>query len=339
MKHSCLLYIAMLALVGCAEGVSDDDKGDDGPLRTVLDTDTDTDTDPDTDDTDTDTEPPFDCTTVPDQPLSSSQMDIETTEDFDFDAEGQMVFANWLGSTLFGVDIDRNFSVIATGIYDTRGISVLADGRIIIAYIGNGTIAIMDPVTGSNTVLLSNLSQPNALEVGDNDLVYFSEIGANQRVMELNISTLETKPVAGGFTYPNGLVLNANHDILYVSDFQAGIYAVPKNADGTWGDKYLVHNPPGDSYDGMAVDVCDNLYVLSFNGGKIVRMDMNQPAPYDPVVVAELTDPQAFLWNALHWGSDRGGWNRDTLYVTDRNKIFALEMGVPGKRQPIDDLP
>ena len=56
-------------------------------------------------------------------------------------------------------------------------------------------------------------------------------------------------------------------------------------------------------------------------------------------VIAELENPNAFLWNAMHWGSDRGGWRRDTLYVTDRNKIFALEMGVPGKDQPVDAMP
>lgn len=289
---------------------------------------------PTTTDTGTVTTTPIDCENIPDTPISVQQLNIETTEDFDFDTEGNMVFAQWLGTALIAVDYSLNFSLISGGIQDTRGISVLEDGRIIIAYIGAGTVGIIDPTTGSNTNLITGLSGPNALEVSVDNKIYFTETGGNARVREFDYVTGTSAPVATGFSYPNGLVINETHDVLYVSDSTTGIYEVHKNPDGTWGDKEILYDPPG-SYDGMEIDACGNLYVLSFNTGKIVRFDP-RIRPLEPVVIAELFDPQAFLWNAMHWGSDRGGWRRDTLYVTDRNIVFALEMGVPGKAQPID---
>ena len=279
-----------------------------------------------------------DCSTIPEFPLSVTELNIETTEDFDFDGEGRLVFAEWLGSTLIGVDIYNDFEIISAGIQDTRGISVLADGRIIIAYISFGTVGIIDPATGANDTLIAGLSGPNALEVGQGNTIYFTETG-NGSVREFDYVTLESKPVAGGFNYPNGLVINERHDILYVSDSSDGIWAVPKNPDGTWGDKYLVYDPAGfGSYDGMEVDSCGNLYVLGFSSGEVARMDP-EASPVEGEIIFTLSDPQAFLWNAMHWGSGRGGWKRDTLYVTDRNKVFAVEMGVPGKAQPVDALP
>ena len=284
--------------------------------------------------------PPYDCDDLADAPLSMQTFDIETTEDFDFDADGNMVFAQWLGSTLFGVDYNLNVTIISAGVHDTRGISVLEDGRIIIAYIGSGVVGVIDPTTGSNTNLITGLVGPNALEVGLNDLIYFTETGGGiQRVRQFNIQTQESTPVADGFTYPNGLVINETHDVLYVSDSAEGVYEVRKNADGTWAEKELLFNPSGfGSYDGMEVDACGNLYILGFNSGQVARFDPDV-RPLEYTVLAELENSDAFLWNAMHWGSDRGGWRRDTLYVTDRNKVFALELGVPGKAQPVDSMP
>lgn len=282
----------------------------------------------------------LDCTNIPDVPLNVTQLNIETTEDFDFDANGNMVFAEWLGSALYAVDYQLNFSIISPVIQDTRGISVLEDGRIIIAYIGMGTIGIVDPDTGGNTTLISGLSGPNALEVSENNVIYFTETGGSPRVRQYDIDTGVSTAVASGFDYPNGLVINETHDVLYVSDSSAGVYAITKDpVTGEWGDKELLFNPTGfGSYDGMEVDACGNLYVLSFTTGRVVRVDPSED-PMVPVELATLHDPGAFLWNAMHWGSDRGGWRRDTLYVTDRNIVFALELGVPGKRQPVDSLP
>lgn len=281
---------------------------------------------------------PVDCENIPDLPLSMVSIPIETTEDFDFDADGNMVFAQWLGSALLGVDYNLNSTIISAGVHDTRGISVLEDGRIIIAYIGSGVVGVIDPDTGSNTNLITGLSGPNALEVSENGLIYFSETG-DPRVREFDINTQESFSVASGFGYPNGLVINETHDILYISDSTDGVYEVHKNPDGTWGEKELLFNPTGfGSYDGMEVDACGNLYILGFTSGQVARLNPNI-RPIEYTIIAELDNSSAFLWNAMHWGSDRGGWRRDTLYVTDRNSIFALEMGVPGKAQPVDALP
>jgi len=284
---------------------------------------------------------PYDCDDLADAPLSMQTFNIQTTEDFDFDASGNMVFAQWGGGTLFGVDYNLNVTIISAGVHDTRGISVLEDGRIVIAFVGSGTVGVVDPATGSNTNLITGLGGPNALEVGQNDVIYFSETGlGTERVRQFNIQTQESTLVADGFSYPNGLVINETHDVLYVSDTTDGVYEVRRNADGTWADKELLFAPSGfGSYDALEVDACGNLYILGFTSGQVARFDPDV-RPLEYTVLAQLQSSyDAFLWNAMHWGSDRGGWRRDTLYVTDRHQIFALELGVPGKAQPVDSMP
>lgn len=289
--------------------------------------------------TGTTTTPAVDCSALSDVPLSMTVYDIETTEDFDFDAEGRMVFAQWLGSALFGVDEQLNIDLISANIDDTRGISVLHDGTIITAYIGTGVVALIDPSNGAQTPLITGLGSPNALEVGPPGTIWFSETSGTPRVREYDIVSGTTTPVATGLSYPNGLVVDADFDTLYLSDSSQGVYRVDRLPTGEWGDKELLFNPVGfGSYDAMEIDACGNLYVLSFTSGRLMRMDPDE-VPLQPVEVANLDTPNAFLWNAMHWGSDRGGWRRDTLYVTNRDKVFALELGVPGKNQPVDAMP
>src|SRR5262245_38630733 len=50
--------------------------------------------------------PAVDCTTLPAGPAPFTVHRVETSEDFDFDAEGYLVYVEFLGTTLVGVDTD-----------------------------------------------------------------------------------------------------------------------------------------------------------------------------------------------------------------------------------------
>jgi hypothetical protein len=115
-----------------------------------------------------------------------------------------------------------------------------------------------------------------------------------------------------------------------------GVYQVRKNADGTWGEKELVFSSPTETYDGIEVDICGNLYLIGFSSGRLFRVDVESR---EQVVLVDIDDPDAFYYTSLRWGADRGGWRRDVLHVTDRNKVFAVEVGVAGRRQPVDEMP
>jgi streptogramin lyase len=264
--------------------------------------------------------------------------DIATTEDFDFDPDGRLVYVDWNGNYM-GADIDGNSGIISPGDgwnTDARGVQVLSTGMTAINYIGANKIVTVDPATGGRTDLLVGPEGPNALEVGDNDVIFFSE-AYRGRIGRLDTVTNLGEVIATGFSYPNGLALSPDQHTLYVSDDTFGIYRLVLDpTTGVWGEKQLVFNPArGEAYDAMETDECGNLYSAQFYSGLIYRYD-----PYldEAQLVVDL-NPDSFLWNAMRWGSNRGGWRRDTLYVTNRTQIFALELGINGRNQPVDLTP
>ena len=335
---------SLLAGLACS-GV-DDATGDDVDTDDVTDTDTPEDTartetgaTGTTGDTGGPTTEPFDCAAIPTGPFNVWTYDIQTTEDFDFDATGSVVFSDWVN--LVAVDSYGVFSVISPGIQDTRGIQVLSDGNVVAAYISEGRIGLTDRATGAGTTLLAGLSGPNAMDVGTGDVLYVTETGwfggNGARVISYDTVTGATAEIATGFAYPNGLALNNEQDVLYVSDNTEGLYRVRKDPVDGWQPKELLFDPPGsEAYDGLEVDICGNVYLVQFYNGQLHRFD---PETLAGELLVDLNDSNQFLWNAIRWGSGRGIWRRDVLYVTDRNKVFAVEVGVPGRDQPVDLVP
>lgn len=286
----------------------------------------------------------FDCSApLPVAPFQIDEYPIVTTEDFDFDALGSLVYSDW--TNFVAVDSYGVETVIAPGIEDTRGIQILSDGNIAAAYIGQGRLGWTDRLTGGGITLLSGLSGPNAMDVGDGpngDIVYVTETGAVPRLISYDMTTGEVVEMARGFAYPNGLALNQDQDRIYVGDSGAlqtsgrGLYRLEKDAvTGEWGDKELIISPD-QPYDGMEVDVCGNLYVVEFSNGRLMRFD---PDTLVGELLVDLNDTQEFLWNAVRWGADRGIYRRDVLYITDRHKVFGVHVGVPGRSQPVDKMP
>lgn len=281
------------------------------------------------------------CGALPPHPLDQGAFDIITTEDFDFDARGNLVYVD-AGGNLMAADGYGAIRVVSPGFgwdTDARGVQVLSTGEILINYIGGNRIVRVDPATGVRTDLLTGVQGPNALEIGAGDVVYFTEAYANPgRVSVYDPVADRTEIIATGFSYPNGLALSPDQLTLYVSDDSRGIYKLEKDpVTGEWGDPVRLFDPaPGEAYDAMEVDVCGNLYSVQFYSGKLYRYD---PVTDTAALVVDLNDPNGFLWNAIRWGSDRGRWERDTLYVTSRHRVFALALGVEGPPQPVDLAP
>jgi sugar lactone lactonase YvrE len=279
------------------------------------------------------------CEDFPVTLLSQTVYEIQTTEDFDFDADGRLVFVDWNGNYM-GATIDEEVELISprdSPLNDARGVQVLSTGMTAINYINENKIISVDPATGNRSNLLVGPQGPNALEVGDNDVIYFTETFMG-RVARFETTTGLVEVLATGFTYPNGLTLSPDQKTLYVSDDTAGIFRlVLDDVTGTWGSPELVVDPvAGDAFDAMETDECGNLYSAGFDTGVVYRYD-----PYADLatLVVELDPTVAFKFNSMRWGANRGGWRRDTLYVTDRNQIYGLELGVNGRNQPVDLLP
>lgn len=279
------------------------------------------------------------CAELSDVPLSLVEFPVETTEDFDFDAAGDLVYVDWNGN-LMGANQSDGIHLVSPGDgwdSDARGVQVISTGEVLIAYISGSRVVKVDPVTGAREDLITGLSGPNALEIGADDVVYFSETGTG-RVGMYDPATGTRSLVANGFGYPNGLTLAPDELTLYISDDSAGIWKVERASPlDPWGPKTRVFDPaPGESYDAMETDICGNLYSVQFYSGKLYRYN---PTTEQATLILDINDPGGFLWNAIRWGADRGGWRRDTLYVTSRHKVFGLELGVQGRPQPVDLVP
>jgi len=78
--------------------------------------------------------------------------------------------------------------------------------------------------------------------------------------------------------------------------------------------------------DGMAADVCGNVYVTEYVMGYIWRFSEEGGEP-------ELVVDTGSYWIPnLHWGLGVGGWETDVLYVQERDSddLLVLELGVEG---------
>ncbi|MEQ1503536.1 MAG: SMP-30/gluconolactonase/LRE family protein [Myxococcota bacterium] len=279
----------------------------------------------------------YDCAAIPAGRPAVTMIPITTTEDFDFDALGSLVYSN--NTDFVAVDALGGFSVVAPGIQDTRGIQILSDGNIVAAYIGLGVVGKTDRATGASTSLLTGLQGPNGLEVGDGDLLYVSEASAG-RVITFDPATGTKTVIADGFGSPNGLALNQAQDRLYVADTVDGIYEVAKDpVSGDWGTPERIYaGHPYEAFDGVEVDECGNVYLVEFTQGALIRIDPTTRVAEELIDLEEPLGGQ-IMWNSIRWGSDRGGWSRSILYVTDRVQILAVDLGVPGRSQPVDAMP
>lgn len=276
------------------------------------------------------------CQGLPDgsPPTPFTVYPITTTEDFDFDGLGYLVYSD--GIAFNAADTGGWYETIAPGIFDTRGIQILDDGDIVAAYPTMDMIGVTDRLTGASYQLITGVTTPNGLDVGAGNRIYVTEASAG-RVRSFDFETREPTPIADGFLFPNGLALNDAEDVVYVADYTVGIWRVPKNADGTWGPKELLFNAPAtETFDAVEVDVCGNVYTVGYSSGELYRFD---PETGERVLLVDINVPNSFIYNSIRWGSGRGDWRRDVLYVTNRNKIVAVDVGVDGRRHPVDAMP
>lgn len=270
-----------------------------------------------------------DCTILPGLPVNFTAYEaFDTSEDFDLDGDGYMC-SNHNGNLAC-----RNFNgdtkIISPGIGSTAGIRILPDGNWVVNDVGSGALVHIDAVTGGRTTVASGINYPNGLEVSaDGRWAFIGENGAD-KVRQIEIATGTQYIAAQGLAAPNGVILSPDEQTLYAGSFGGGvIYAVDRISETEWDNPRVLFDPggPDGGFDGINVDICGNVYITEFTTGRIYRL--TDDGGLGNGTVAEL--PESWIPN-MRWGHDIGGWDSSTLYVSSWDAIYALDMGIAGKK-------
>ncbi len=319
--YKCVWIVVVLMGCGPAAEPSDKDTTD----RTTDDSDTDT----DIADTDTsvivDTGPDPCLEPPPPGPRDVVTVNIATEEDFDFDADGWLIYQGMGG--IIAAKPGGLQEVVAPSIGgDPAGIQVLSNGNIVTLDRALGTLRRVVRATGVVRVIVSSLSAPNGIEIGENDRVYMTEPGSG-RISWYDPVTDSTGAVSGQASWPNNLVLSNDEQKLFVASLQ-GIMEFGRTGDDTWNatPTRTIGEALGNILT-VEIDQCDDLYTVS--GNTMYRI-FGDGSGYEAIA----NIPMGGFPSSIRWGNGAGSFERDTLYVTMRSVIHGVDVGRNGKRHP-----
>jgi len=310
-------------ILGCQPPSDAPDKQRPADIKTV---------DGETEDTDTIPLPtgdtaiePTDCEAIPSPPGTYAAMTFRTEEDFDFDGGGYLLTQS--NGNIAALDRQGNIDYIPIpGFHDPSGLRVMSTGDIALAEPDSGGLRLVYRATGGSEIVMSGLTSPNGVAVDSDGYVFVSEFTSNGRVAIVDPYVPESWLVTEGLPMPNGLALSNDESRLYILTDEAILVTERTGPTSFEPPEMFLGLPPGTSFWSLTLDVCDNLYTVNYATGEVVRIDGDTRATESIVAIDTWG-----MYSALRFGGGQGGWERETLYVTNRGDLFAVPIGVPGK--------
>lgn len=263
---------------------------------------------------------------------------VQTEEDFDFESTGLLAMQQF--NNLVGITRTGEVTVIATNIgADVAGIRTLPTGDILVTQQDLARVSRVNVSNGNTVNVVSGVGFPNGLEVGLLDgLAYVSDFSPNGRVM-----TFDAYPGAGvigeptvilNIPYPNGLALSPDEQTLYVAtsnDSWGGngrLAAIDRDPEtGAWVPEPRLVFQANQLVDAVTTDVCGNVYVTEYANGRVTRI---RPDGTTELIV-DLPNVGFEGYCAARFGPGIGDWERTTLYVSNRQAIYAIDIGIEGR--------
>lgn len=251
-----------------------------------------------------------------------------------FDRDGNLWVVDIPWGRIFRIAPDGTVSLAVEYDGEPNGLKFHKDGRAFIADHRHG-IMVLDPATGRiepflDRPLLERFKGVNDLIFASNGDMYFTDQGQTGwhdqtgRLYRLR-ATGELDCLLRNVPSPNGLVLNADENIVFLAATRANaVWRVPLTPEGvaTKVGTYIQMSGGGGP-DGMAIDEAGNLavchvgfgatWIFSARGEPLYRID-------SPVGL--------FTTNCAYGGPDR-----KTLFIVESKSgcILAADMPVPGR--------
>jgi len=248
------------------------------------------------------------------------------------DAEGNVYFTDQPNDRICKWSVDGKLTDFMKPAGRSNGMFFDKQGNLWTCADMNNELWKIDP-QGKVTVVVKNykdklLNGPNDLWVAPNGGIYFTDPlykrdywtrspamqQDGQHVYYLAPGTAEPVRVATDLTQPNGIRGTPDGKLLYVADIGARkTYRYQINTDGTLAGKTLFCSMGSD---GMTMDNQGNLYLT----GKGVTVFNPQGVQIDHIDI-----PKGWTANVCFGGKDR-----DTLFITASDSLFAIKTLVKG---------
>jgi sugar lactone lactonase YvrE len=258
------------------------------------------------------------------------------SEDFCFDELGNYVGIDG-NANLVRISIDGESTLWAPSIGSgfMAGMGSLPDGSVIVCDAGEGSLKRIFS-NGTVTTILGGLQYPNGMDIGADGFIYVAENNDDQ-VRRVNPDTGAFTIAADGLVSPNGVTVSSDPKVFFVGSFGGGVvYKVVLGDDPTLPGtvtEFATGFQQG-GLDGIGVDECGYVYVAEYTTGVIYRITPGG----DTSVLANV--PSFWIPN-IKWGRGLGGFERNTMYVADRDasSLFALKINRNGATEYYDVAP
>jgi sugar lactone lactonase YvrE len=244
---------------------------------------------------------------------------IDGPEGLAFLKDGSMVVGSATGRVLRFLP-DGSRTILAELGEPLAGLTVMRDGRLLVASLPGQRVWVVEPTTGFASVFASGIGGPNAIVQTRRGRIYVSASTANT-IEEITTGVPVTRSSAVSF--PNGLAIGGDRELYVAETLNSRILRFPIGADGSLGTP-VIHGTGVGLADGIAFDRrgnllatgSDTLWLVPRGGGAAVVLSA------DPLI----------NWPAnFAFGGGRGFSRRD-LYLP--NFGFPLGSGTTIIRMP-----
>ncbi len=276
----------------------------------------------------------FDCTIIPDAPLEINQLEEGGAtvrpaghHDVAFDREGWIAGHNNVALVRANRELQRQ--VISTAVANAEGLEYLPDGRLVVATKDGQGIVTISP-DGALASLAPDRTDAFSIILGPDGRIYSGDFSGGTLV-RVDPETGQTVQFLN--TVPGARVLNFSPDNtkMYVGTFGEEVWVVDLDDKLTpVGSPRQFATLPGAQYqDGLAVDVCGNVYI------PVYPNNLFRITPEGTVSTYHQWADSSKYGHGLKWGSGIGGWRRDALYSPQpwnggEETVVEVVVGVPG---------